>query len=168
MSNRPSIPRSRGCLSLHIQNTLYIIRIVSLVHLYVRIQITFFFILLLSFYSYDLILILCSFKYVPKIDNITSFDTTEKFHFTNHLKIGTTVLLSFSKHNINNSSMKRIITNKRRGKKKRIWRSERDLLALRFFFFFFQRPRKSRKQRGYIFFFSLSIDTKERIFFCSL
>lgn len=167
MSNRPSIPRSRGCLSLHIQNTLYIIRIVSLVHLYVRIQITFFFILLLSFYSYDLILILCSFKYVPKIDNITSFDTTEKFHFTNHLKIGTTVLLSFSKHNINNSSIKRIITNKRRGKKKGFgvlketcWPSD--------FFFFFQRPRKSRKQRGYIFFFSLSIDTKERIFFCSL
>lgn len=154
MSNRPSIPRSRGCLSLHIQNTLYIIRIVSLVHLYVRIQITFFFILLLSFYSYDLILILCSFKYVPKIDNITSFDTTEKFHFTNHLKIGTTVLLSFSKHNINNSSIKRIITNKRRGKKQRIWRAERDLLALRFFFFF-QRPRKSRKQRDIFFFLSL-------------
>lgn len=155
MSNRPSIPRSRGCLSLHIQNTLYIIRIVSLVHLYVRIQITFFFILLLSFYSYDLILILCSFKYVPKIDNITSFDTTEKFHFTNHLKIGTTVLLSFSKHNINNSSMKRIITNKRRGKKKRIWRSERDLLALRFFFFFF-RGRGKVENKGDIYFFSLS------------
>lgn len=156
MSNRPSIPRSRGCLSLHIQNTLYIIRIVSLVHLYVRIQITFFFILLLSFYSYDLILILCSFKYVPKIDNITSFDTTEKFHFTNHLKIGTTVLLSFSKHNINNSSIKRIITNKRRGKKKkRIWRAERDLLALRFFFFFF-RGRGKVENKGDIYFFSLS------------
>lgn len=167
MSNRPSIPRSRGCLSLHIQNTLYIIRIVSLVHLYVRIQITFFFILLLSFYSYDLILILCSFKYVPKIDNITSFDTTEKFHFTNHLKIGTTVLLSFSKHNINNSSIKRIITNKRRGKKTKnlaCWKRPAGPPI----FFFFQRPRKSRKQRGYIFFFSLSIDTKERIIFCSL
>lgn len=155
MSNRPSIPRSRGCLSLHIQNTLYIIRIVSLVHLYVRIQITFFFILLLSFYSYDLILILCSFKYVPKIDNITSFDTTEKFHFTNHLKIGTTVLLSFSKHNINNSSIKRIITNKRRGKKKRIWRAERDLLALRFFFFFSEAEEKSKTKGIYIFFLSL-------------
>lgn len=156
MSNRPSIPRSRGCLSLHIQNTLYIIRIVSLVHLYVRIQITFFFILLLSFYSYDLILILCSFKYVPKIDNITSFDTTEKFHFTNHLKIGTTVLLSFSKHNINNSSIKRIITNKRRGKKKKkgfgvlketCWPSD--------FFFFSEAEEKSKTKGIYIFFLSL-------------
>lgn len=154
MSNRPSIPRSRGCLSLHIQNTLYIIRIVSLVHLYVRIQITFFFILLLSFYSYDLILILCSFKYVPKIDNITSFDTTEKFHFTNHLKIGTTVLLSFSKHNINNSSIKRIITNKRRGKK------NKDLACWKRpagppIFFFSEAEEKSKTKGIYIFFLSL-------------